>query len=108
MDKSLNELQMERMAAREYTPDDLKKMAVLQGEIEEVYNFERDVATARVMDPNFDAATSKIAKTMDEVKRTYKDAEYLRDPLPPKESAARRAEDRARANYESTKQALDL
>ena len=81
----------------------MKKMAVLQDEIEEVYNFERDVATARVMDPTFDSAVDRIAKTMDDVKRTYKDKEYLRDPLPPKESAARRADDRARARFEATK-----
>jgi len=78
-------------------------MAVLQDEIEEVYNFERDVATARVMDPNFDAAVDRIAKTMDDVKRTYKDKEYLRDPLDAKASAARRADDRSRARYEATK-----
>ena len=99
---------MENQAKREYTPGDLKKMAVLQDEIEQVYNFERDVATARVMDPAFDGAVEKIAKTMDDVKRTYKDAEYLRDPLDAKASAARRAEDRSRAHYEATKQALDL
>jgi hypothetical protein len=58
--KSLNEIQMEKLAAREYTPEDLKKMAVLQTEIEEVYNFERDVATAKVQDPTFDAAVSRI------------------------------------------------
>jgi len=98
---------MEKLEKREYTPEDLKKMAVLQDEIEEVYNFERDVATARVMDPNFDAAVDKIARTMDDVKRTYKDAEYLRDPLKPEASAARRADDRARARFEATKQALD-
>lgn len=83
-------------------------MAVLQGEIEEVYNFERDVATARVMDPTFDSAVDKIASTMDNVRRTYKDPEYLRDPLDAKASAARRAEDRSRARFEATKQALDL
>ena len=55
------------------------------------------------MNPDFDATVDKIAKTMDDVKRTYKDAEYLRDPLPPKESAARRAEDRSKAKYEATK-----
>ena len=107
MDKSLNELQIERMNAREYTPEDLKKMAVLQDEVEKVYNFERDVATAKVMDPTFEATVDKIAKTMDDVKRTYKDQEYLRDPLKPEASAARRAEDRSRARFEATKQALD-
>lgn len=60
------------------------------------------------MDPKFDATVGKIAQTMDDVRRTYKDAEYLRDPLDPKASAARRADDRARAQFEATKQALDL
>ena len=60
------------------------------------------------MDKGFDGAVEKIAKTMDDVRRTYKDPEYLRDPLKPEASAARRADDRARANYEATKQALDL
>lgn len=60
------------------------------------------------MDSNFDATVDKISKTMDDVRRTYKDPEYLRDPLKPEASAARRAEDRARAKFEATKQALDL
>ena len=60
------------------------------------------------MDPTFDATVDKISKTMDDVRRTYKDPEYLRDPLKPEASAARRADDRARAKFEATKQALDL
>lgn len=32
--KSLNELQMEKAANRVYTPEDLKKMAALQDEVE--------------------------------------------------------------------------
>ena len=49
------------------------------------------------MDPTFDSAVDKISKTMNDVRRTYKDKEYLRDPLKPEASNARRAEDRARA-----------
>ena len=100
---------MEKLAAREYTPEDLKKMAVLQTEIEEVYNFERDVATAKVQDPTFDAAVSRINENILNVRKTYKDPEYLRDPAKTKEEMwARHDADNARVNFEATKEALDL
>ena len=45
---------------------------------------------------------------MKKYRGTFRDHSYLRDPLPPLESAIRRKEDKAKLEYESTKQALDL
>ena len=61
----------------------------LSEEIEKVFNFERDVATAKVQDATFDAKVGQIDDYMMKYRKTYKDADYLRDPLPPFESAAR-------------------
>ena len=38
---------------------------------------------------------------------TYKDQEYLRDPVSPMEHAERQNADKARRDFESYKQALD-
>ena len=58
-----------------------EKAYKLSDEIEKVYNFERDVTTARTLDKNFDKTAEKISNYMSNVRRTYKDPEYLRDPL---------------------------
>ena len=82
-------------------------MDSLAGEIEKVFNFERDVASARVQDPTFDSKVKQIDDYMMSYRKTYKDPDYLRDPLPPFESAARRMDDKAKREFEATKQALD-
>ena len=84
-----------------------KDVDALASEIEKVFNFERDVATARVQDPGFDAKVAAIDKYMMNYRKTYKDSDYLRDPLPPFQSAARRMDDKAKREFEATKQALD-
>ena len=73
-----------------------------------MFNFERDVATAKVQDPAFDSKVKQIDDYMMSYRKTYKDPDYLRDPLPPFESAARRMNDKAKRNFEATKQALDI
>ena len=79
----------------------------LSDEIEKVFNFERDVASAKVQDPAFDSKVQKIDDYMMSYRKTYKDPDYLRDPLPPFQSAARRMNDKAARHFEATKQALD-
>jgi hypothetical protein len=79
----------------------------LSEEIEKVFNFERDVSTAKVQDPSFDSKVKQIDNYMMNYRKTYKDPDYLRDPLPPFESAARREADKAKREFEATKQALD-
>ena len=76
-------------------------MKAIMDEVEKVYNFERDLVTARVQDATFDAKVAKIEKHLHEIGRTYKDPEYLRDPLPDKESAARRMEDKKKVHFEA-------
>ena len=79
----------------------------LSDEIEKVYNFERDVATARTLDKNFDKTAAKISTFMSNVRKTYKDPEYLRDPVSPMKTAERFKADKNRREFESYKQALD-
>lgn len=79
----------------------------LADDIEKVFNFERDVASAKVQDPNFDKKVQQIDDYMMQYRKTYKDPDYLRDPLPPFQSAARRMSDKAARHFEATKQALD-
>ena len=84
------------------------KALKLSDEIERVYNFERDVTTARTLDKNFDKTASKISEFMSNVRRTYKDPEYLRTPLAdPYKAAERFKDDKNRREFESYKQALD-
>ena len=85
----------------------VKDVNTLASEIEKVFNFERDVASARVQDPTFDSKVKQIDDYMMSYRKTYKDPDYLRDPLPPFESAARRMDDKAKREFEATKQALD-
>ena len=61
----------------------LTAIATLQDEIEQVYNFERDKASARAQDPEFDKTVGNINTYMADYRKTYRDREYLRDPLPP-------------------------
>ena len=84
-----------------------KNVDGLADEIEKVFNFERDVATAKVQDPTFDSKVGQIDEYMMKYRKTYKDPDYLRDPLPAFESAARRMDDKAKREFEATKQALD-
>ena len=87
---------------------DLEAASKLADEIEKVYNFERDVATAKSLDPNFDDTAKKISSYMNTVRRTYKDPEYLRDPISdPMKHALRQQEDKNRRDFEAYKQALD-
>ena len=80
----------------------------LSDEIERVYNFERDVTTARTLDKNFDQTAQKIGTFMSNVRRTYKDPEYLRDPIAsPMKTAERFKEDKNKREFEAYKQALD-
>ena len=44
---------------------------------------------------------------METVRRTYKDPEYLRNPIAPYESAKRKMEDQDRRAFEAKKVALD-
>ena len=84
------------------------KLEALQQEIEQVYNFERDVATARVQDKNFDAKVQKVDDYMANYRFTYKDPEYLRAPAKNEfEAASRREDDKKRRNFEAHKQVLD-
>ena len=88
--------------------DATEKAYKLSDEIEKVYNFERDVTTARTLDKNFDQTAHKISEFMSNVRRTYKDPEYLRDPLTdPYKAAERFKEDKNRWEFEAYKQALD-
>ena len=45
---------------------------------------------------------------MNAYRKTYKDPEYLRDPLPPFEAIKRRDQDMKRVQFEATKQQLDM
>ena len=88
---------------------DFDKIDTLQKEIEQVYHFERDVATARVQDAAFDGTVGKINDYMDKYRRTYEDREYNRDPIDDNmKRAERRNADAARRQFEASKQALDL
>ena len=73
---------------------DFDKVEDMMKEIEQVYNYERDMATARVQNTKFDDTVGKINTYMKEYRKTFKDNTYLRDPLPPMESAMRRKEDK--------------
>ena len=95
------------MLAQVESAQKTKDVNGLAEEIEKVFNFERDVATAKVQDPSFDAKVAKIDDYMMNYRKTYKDPDYLRDPLPPFQSAARRMNDKAAREFEATKQALD-
>lgn len=59
-----------------------KDVGGLSEEIEKVFNFERDVATAKVQDKQFDSKVNQIDDYMMKYRKTYKDPDYLRDPLP--------------------------
>lgn len=104
-----NEISKEAGRALAQTESRHKTKAVkdLSDEIEKVFNFERDVASAKVQDPNFDNKVQKIDNYMMSYRKTYKDPDYLRDPLPPFASAARRMNDKAARHFEATKLALD-
>ena len=87
---------------------DFDNIAKIQKQIEQVYHFERDVATARVQDKSFDSTVNKINDYMGKYRRSYRDTEYLRAPLDnPMKAAERRNADRARQKFEATKEALD-
>ena len=78
-------------------------------EIEQVYNFERDLATARVLDKDFDKKAQRIDNELSTIRGTYLDPNYLRDPAPDEfTSAKRREEDKQKRSFEAYKQALDL
>ena len=79
----------------------------MANEIEKVYNFERDVATAKAVNPNFDKVASNIAGYSRNFRSTYADQEYLRDPVGPMEHAQRQNDDKAKRDFEAYKQALD-
>ena len=88
---------------------DFDNIDKVQKEIEQVYHFERDVATARVQDTAFDGTVGKINDYMGKYRKTYLDSEYNRDPIDDNmKRAERRNADRARRTFEATKQALDL
>ena len=88
---------------------DFDNISKIQKQIEQVYRFERDVATAKVQDPAFEQTVGKINNYMGDFRKNYKDSEYLRDPIADDYAAAeRRNADKARRNFEATKQALDL
>ena len=88
--------------------NEAKKLDALQNEIEQVYNFERDVATAKVQDKGYDAKVSKADEYMANYRFTYKDPEYLRSPAKNEfEAASRREDDKKRRNFEAHKQVLD-
>ena len=71
------------------------------------YNFERDVTAARAMDTNFDNRVVNIREYNRNYRKTYRDPDYLRDPITPYESALRKMEDGRKAEFEAVKQALD-
>ena len=58
-------------------------IASVNDEVEKVFNFEHDLVTARIQDSLFDAKVSQIDKYMYDVRKTYKDPDYLRDPIAP-------------------------
>ena len=58
-----------------------------------MFTFEHDLVTARVQDPKFDSKVDQIDKYMYGVRKTYKDPDYLRDPIKPYDSASRKMED---------------
>ena len=87
---------------------DFDKIEEMMKEIEQVYNYERDMATARVQNKKFDDTVGKVNDYMKEYRKTFKDNTYLRDPLPPLESAMRRKDDKMKREYEASKQALDM
>ena len=82
--------------------------ARLYDEVGKVFHFEHDLAVARVTDKEFDNRVARIDNYMSEVRKTYKDPEYLRNPITPFESASRHTEDLRRRNFEAQKQALEL
>ena len=71
------------------------------------YNFERDVAAARAMDGNFEKRVVNIRDYNRNYRKTYRDPDYLRDPITPYESALRKMEDGRKQEFEAVKQALD-
>ena len=99
--------QTSRVLAQVESKQKVKDVNSLSEEMEKVFNFERDVASARVQDKSFDQKVSKIDDYMMNYRKTYKDPDYLRDPLPAFQSAARRMDDKAAREFEATKQALD-
>ena len=69
--------------------DDAEATLKMADEIEKVYNFERDVATAKSINKDFDKTAEKIKDYSLKYRTTYKDPEYLRDPVSPMEHAVR-------------------
>ena len=69
--------------------DDAEATLKMADEIEKVYNFERDVATAKSINKNFDQTAAKIKDYTLKYRTTYKDPEYLRDPVSPMAHAIR-------------------
>ena len=61
------------------------------------------------MNPNFEANVNRIYNDNTQTRMTFKDDNYLRDPVKtPMEREMRLREDRRKRMFESTKQALDL
>ena len=58
-------------------------IASVNDEVAKVFNFEHDLVTARVQDPLIDSKVNQIDKYMYNVRKTYKDPDYLRDPIAP-------------------------
>ena len=59
---------------------DFNKIKELATNIEQVYNFERDVTVAKVTDPEFDKTVKNINNYMTKYRGTFQDANYLREP----------------------------
>ena len=60
------------------------------------------------MDPAFSSRVSNIREYNRNYRKTYKDSDYLRDPITPYESAIRKMNDGRAQEFEAVKQALDV
>ena len=76
-------------------------------EIEKVFNLERDIANAKIQDPKFGQRVNQIHEDQMNFRKTYRDPDYLRDPISPYESAVRKMNDKKLSEFEATKQVLD-
>ena len=72
-----------------------------------MYNFERDVATAKAQNPEFDKTVTAITDYITKYRGTYKDESRLRDYVSPMDSAIRSRSDREQREFEAVKMALD-
>ena len=86
---------------------DFAKIDEIARQIEEVYNFERDVATAKAQNPEFDKTVAAITDYITKYRGTYKDESRLRDYVSPMDSAIRSKADREQREFEAVKMALD-